>query len=106
MALSEHEHAVLNTIEAGFAAVHAGPEAASKSGAVRAHRAVALFFALLTAGAASVALGLGLQDALGTALGVIGFVLIVAGCATMSPIVRVLRLRVTTRIRATQRSIL
>jgi Flp pilus assembly protein TadB len=77
MALSDHERTVLQEMELALRAdnTRSAGRGRSVSRASRGHLAAAI--GLVTAGVLVIALGLWLGDDLGTALGVLGFVLVV-----------------------------
>jgi hypothetical protein len=95
MALSEHDQTVLREMEAALRADTPRPSAPR----LASHRYLAAAIGLMIFGVASTAIGLRLEDKLGTGIGVLGFVFIVCSClaAARSPLAGRAWLRATSR---------
>jgi Protein of unknown function (DUF3040) len=96
MALSDHEQTVLRSIEAewGTASAPSTPRRPSRRGSAQ-HLAVTTGF--LIAGLLSTAVGLALANKVGTGLGVLGFLLMVASGWSATHLAASLRQRLVAR---------
>jgi hypothetical protein len=98
MTLSDHEQSVLARMEVAFRADTGRPAAASHPAEVRGRSAVLVALVLFMSGGLALAIGLSLQNRLGTGLGALGFMLVVGAvwCSAI-PVAR-LRRFVTRRV--------
>jgi hypothetical protein len=80
MALSDHEQTILKEMEVALRSDRSQPVSTPRKGSAPSRRPVAVAIGLLIAGFVATMLGLRLQNGLGTAVGVLGFILIVRAC--------------------------